>query len=538
MRTVTEIFAAISQLWPLALIILIAIVIVLFRVQIRDLLDRTDKVHIKRGDNELRIEQALRRDSDSRTQEPGHEVQMLQEPATTAQAIEEVQTQPIELDAETKLLQAIFLRDFQRAEEVYQALIESVQSPEEKTRHRANYLRYLFVGGQRPEAIQELEDLLAERPQQAYFILVQEAHCHFAINELEKAEATYRRALEAAISQIEKARAILQVTKCMSNLGRFEDGIDLVTQQIGAFSQDEAISTLFEAIGLLEKGKGNSEMYGIALEKSIELRPGVTGQIFSAAYALSEGKSLFSPLSLLNYETLIHVEPDNSTALNNLGVTLKQFELPIGAIHYYSLACSAGNSLAMANIANQYLHNGFVEDAERILEKARRGENPHPNVGRVSARLEDERSKQEEKLASIRQVAIRQRLFLRDYANAYYLPAIQERSIAGTWRVVEGTWEFGLADILFESSEDRVSAAQLIASPADSYKLELRGLRNRAFDVSISKSGTFALFSGTRQGLAFLEDDSSLNVMFEATENKPFGGQEDFLHFILLKRRS
>src|SRR6185369_1067483 len=114
------------------------------------------------------------------------------------------------------------------------------------------------------------------------------------------------------------------------------------------------------------------------LEKALEIKPENTSLRFDAAYAQSHTD--LSQLALANYDTLIRQEPDNSMAINNLGVEVDRLNMPIRSASYFKDSAEKNNTLAMANLGYRYLNRGFAKEAEEILRNAQKLENVYPNV--------------------------------------------------------------------------------------------------------------------------------------------------------------
>jgi tetratricopeptide (TPR) repeat protein len=90
---------------------------------------------------------------------------------------------------------------------------------------------------------------------------------------------------------------------------------------------------------------------------------------------------------LHHYDHVRSNAPDHVWALNNMGVAYRRLGLPIQAVAHYERARDAKNTLAMANLASDYMRAGFDASAERMLNEALEDESPHANVGSNLAEL-------------------------------------------------------------------------------------------------------------------------------------------------------
>ena len=95
---------------------------------------------------------------------------------------------------------------------------------------------------------------------------------------------------------------------------------------------------------------------------SLKYAPGDRDKLFSAAYLQSESK--LELLSIANYRTLLALDTNHATALNNLGVIARDLNLDGKKVELYKRAIDAGSTLAMANLASAQLNAGLWDDAD------------------------------------------------------------------------------------------------------------------------------------------------------------------------------
>ncbi|HWA76838.1 MAG TPA: deaminase [Polyangiaceae bacterium] len=188
---------------------------------------------------------------------------------------------------------------------------------------------------------------------------------------------------------------------------------------------------------------------------------------FAAAYALSEAN--LNGLAATQYELALAATPDDEGSLNNLGVAFDRLSLPGMAVRHYRKAADRGNTLAMANLAQQYIAGGFFQEADVEIKRGRTAEDPDEHVGAAMVALAKAKGDESKKWAEERKAALGQKQFFDELADA--LAANSGASaLAGPWIVgsatsatlelvgsaAEAAWE--------ESSEKRRFRGELVGS--------------------------------------------------------------------------
>ncbi len=184
------------------------------------------------------------------------------------------------------------------------------------------------------------------------------------------------------------------------------------------------------------KEQGDTRAQSLALEKSVEYSPGNRERLFDAAYAQSNDHLDF--LAISNYSTLIDIDPNNATALNNLGVCAGTLNVNGKQVWYYKRSKAKGYTLAMANLANLYTDNGFLDEAEEILTEAIKSEDPHENVGNAFYKLKSKKTTTEDTWSNLLKKAKDFQRKIRAYGEAYFDRKIPHRNFQGVWQTETG----------------------------------------------------------------------------------------------------
>ena len=168
------------------------------------------------------------------------------------------------------------------------------------------------------------------------------------------------------------------------------------------------------------------------LARAASLDPGRARQ-FSAGFALQNAG--FSALSAVYYELALNVSPHDESSLSNLGVAFNDMSFKGMSIDRYRQAADAGNTLAMANLAQLYLQAGFYKEADEQVKKGRLADSPHEAIGSAMVALAEARSRESERWAEARKIAVGQKRFLNELADAIAEELREPDALSGAWMV-------------------------------------------------------------------------------------------------------
>jgi tetratricopeptide (TPR) repeat protein len=218
----------------------------------------------------------------------------------------------------------------------------------------------------------------------------------------------------------------------------------------------------------------------------------------------------FKSLSLFHYLNVIRFRQKNSVTLNNIGVLYEQLHMLAKSIEYYQMSFEQEETLAAANIAYRYINAGFLDDAKRILDKAKKPETVHANVGSAMAAIdkkETAESKLEEESINL---AHEQQRYLSRFGEAYFVAQEAPVNFTGRWKVKEGV------DVIVTQSDEKMEAKWETAEK----KYTLVGMvTNRAFNITsyrekLSNPNLFSLDKTSDTGYGYITmDGDQLQIM-------------------------
>jgi tetratricopeptide (TPR) repeat protein len=244
----------------------------------------------------------------------------------------------------------------------------------------------------------------------------------------------------------------VEASYCLVAEGNYNEAINSLTRLL--FLDDFQNQKALILKGLANVAKQNKDMddFVIYAEGCLNIEPTDTTLRFSLAYEYAHQG--YKKLSLLHYKRLIDTTED-SMGLNNLGVQYKRLNLIGKSIDSFYRAADKNVTLAMANLADRYLLEGFTEDARRMIKKAndlsKDGIDVSANVGYSKHKLDTMLKEEEDKEITILIEAERERIFRVKYAEAF----LSGNSIS--IEQLEGLWETPWGDLEITFSRENNS---------------------------------------------------------------------------------
>jgi hypothetical protein len=148
----------------------------------------------------------------------------------------------------------------------------------------------------------------------------------------------------------------------------------------------------------IAKFLGNDSLYFLILEAAVNDFPLNSKFRFDLAYRYYE-KHYFA-LSYYHYNFLVNHFDESSSYWNNLGVSASSLSLPNKALNAYRKSEQLGETLAMSNIAQKYISEGFFEEAKLICNKALEIKGYHKNViialSQIETNITDENEREKQ----------------------------------------------------------------------------------------------------------------------------------------------
>ncbi len=235
-----------------------------------------------------------------------------------------------------------------------------------------------------------------------------------------------------------------QASLCLAFDGKYDEAINLLSEPLHNDVLKKYKAKVLAGLAKITKISKDSEKFFVYAEGSLNLDSSNTELRFDLAYQHSQKDQ--NKLALLHYKKLTDTIK-SPMGLNNLGVQYGTLKLPAKSVESYFKATENNVTLAMANIAQKYLNEGFIKDAKNEIKKAnelsKEGVEVHGNIGfaknRLDTILEDEENREKEILLE----AEKEREFRVKYSEAFYsnINVVKEK--------FEGIWETPWGDLKF-----------------------------------------------------------------------------------------
>lgn len=187
---------------------------------------------------------------------------------------------------------------------------------------------------------------------------------------------------------------IESISNCIENLQSITDKVDFLFTES---KKTENQSIVFDIYKKIAYATDNKLLKIIMLQIVLKEKGNDTSLLFDTSYTLAELEE--NVLAISYYKQLLKINPNDTSAVNNLGVSYDRLRISSLSNFHYKNSSENGNTLASANLAFNLIHSGFYEEAENILERDRVKENIHENLLKAFNELKiqkDEESKREE----------------------------------------------------------------------------------------------------------------------------------------------
>ena len=304
------------------------------------------------------------------------------------------------------------------------------------------------------------------------------------LNDHKKHKSALESAIERTTDENIKTTLIIRLSAIVNLVDGEDVSISLLEKRLTATIEDEQKSVIYEGISEIYKENGKGYEQAIALEKSVEYSPGNKKLLFDAAY--SQSNENLNILSIQNYSTLLSLEPEHQTALNNLGVSAGQLKIKGKQTEFLKKAKNEGSTLAMSNLANIYIESGLYDEAATVLNETRNSENIHENVGTSFYSLKTKSSKDDDDWSAIIKNSELLQREIRLYGEAYFDINFRAANWTGDWETEENSKvNFTLEDGVLFAEWESVEKNHSVPS---NFKFSLYGnVKNRSASLNFSK---------------------------------------------------
>lgn len=321
--------------------------------------------------------------------------------------------------------------------------------------------------------------------------------------------------------------------------GNFSKAYSILLEQFNESDLDTSnLHDLYEGLAGVAKIEKNDVLYTAFAEKALEYTPTDSDIRFSLAYRYSNIDE--QAFALYHYKILCD-HHGNGGNWNNIGACYNELKMNYKSVSSYIRAKDEySETLAIANLAYKYIKEGFLEQAEAILNSARKKENYHSNVDSAISNINMVKKEEDKLETEVLSKVDENKKFRCKFAQAYTLPS--NVNIRGEWKSKHGNIQIAIEkDKLIGSFEISIpetqnvltrSAGLLNALGQPQFKkksLRLNGnIHNRAiiYKLSIYTEPANASILGLgntkfhKEGMMIISEDSSTVYVMENEEDK------------------
>lgn len=325
-----------------------------------------------------------------------------------------------------------------KAEDIFNKYLKNEKDSAKRDNAKLIYLYHKFNYEKDNSVINEIEELIRTTTLDDNFkfrAFLELSFCYNISMQNEKRVNLWRTAITKIKDHELLTSATIQLSGALNKEDKSLEARQLLIDRLSKVNQEKEKSDLYYGLSRIESSLGHDSIAIYCKNKSLEYDPTNKDKLFRSAYEASNKD--IDEVSISNYVKLINIDGNNSMALNNLGVVVKESGLEIQAINNYKKASNHNNTLAMSNQGYMLLNAGFADEAEKIANEAISLDDTHENVHNLIVKIKNERTKQQEEWNKITKKALKQQKVMQEYIEQYYLG--DSNSLEGDWLVNDST---------------------------------------------------------------------------------------------------
>jgi len=443
---------------------------------------------------------------------------------------------------EIALLRAIASGNKAEEDKVFQAYLSSQEGRKETSRAgweaAREYFKILLDKG---DGLKHLQEIAQDNPTE-YEAQLYLAKGFNRYDEFEKAADRFQIAANNAPSDEERASCLGDAAIAFSKAGLIEKSRLLINEmaKIGLKIKNEEI--ILKRIRDLSEFEKEDDIYLASSEALLDFHPDDVDMRFELAFKYSELNQ--EDLALYHYKK-IQAGQRSDTIWNNIGVANSRLDLKSNAIRAYRKAEELGSTLAMSNLANQFIGAGFLVEADQVCQRAIKIENYDKEIGNSISSIKNVEKEDREKGVTILANTKRYRDFYKKFgqacgkqspsilANNWTGPkCILNLEVNGQRLIAEGKYEDTSKSDLVNSLVSLRMALPYAPQKTAKYKIQYKGdllghaaICKREIEVEGGAlTGGLLSGGGSKEVLMIISDDLNEISVYEkgATEGEAF----------------
>lgn len=331
---------------------------------------------------------------------------------------------------EIALLRAIGSGNKADEDKVFQAYLSSKEGRKATTKAGWEAAReYFKVLLHKGDGLKHLQEIAQNNPTE-YEVQLYLAKGFNRYDEFEKAADRFQIAANNPPSDEERASRLGDAAIAFSKAGLIEKSRLLINEMAKISSKIKNEEIILKRIRDLSGFEKEDDIYLASSEALLDFHPDDVDMRFELAFKYSELNQ--EDLALYHYKK-IQVGQRSATTWNNIGVANSRLDLKSNAIPAYRKAEELGSTLAMSNLANQFIGAGFLIEADEVCQRAIKIENYDKEIGNSISWIKKVEKEDREKEGTILKNTKQRRDFYRKFGRACgkQLPTIPSGNWAG-----------------------------------------------------------------------------------------------------------
>jgi tetratricopeptide (TPR) repeat protein len=266
------------------------------------------------------------------------------------------------------------------------------------------------------------------------------AFCYKEIGELKRAREKFLSITKINSSKSEVVDAYIQAARCIAEDGDMISAVEMLIKLLSDSSFTESRAEIYEGMAKILKDNNKIDDFINYAEVALESNPLNTRLRFELAYAYSDKGN--DKLALLHYKKLTDTVKHVS-GLNNIGVSYGRLDLKAKSVKSYFKAADENETLAMSNLAFAYIDDGFIDDAQKLIDRAYGLHSErievNPRIGDAQQKIKNLLKTENEKEEKILSEAKKESQYRVKYSNARcFAVKISKEKIDGEWNTSRG----------------------------------------------------------------------------------------------------
>ncbi|CNC87226.1 Uncharacterised protein [Yersinia intermedia] len=498
-------------------IILTVVILILFRKQVRNVLDRCTGFKINGMGTSFEI------DTSNTDNNKAQDIDKSLANDKSDEAIkDELKTEITQSEKYwiEELNEKLEDKDLQGAKDIFSK--QRIKEPNISEFDIGFYYYRIYSSGLDNGALHELKNKIdtASEDESKLELSMWYSLCFNLTKNYKKSIESYFELLNSVDKEASKTNILIQIAKLQIENNETDKAKKIIIERINIVNNDDELSSLYIALADIEKKLNNIRLSVFCRDKSLDYSPINRDIMFSSAFDANKENIEF--IEICNYNNLIRIDEKDSSSLNNIAVCIEKFKLKTISTKNYLKSSELKNSLATTNLGFIYLKAGLTDIAKELAEKAIKIKPPHPNAYTLLTDINEIIEKENNEWEKIKENSYFLQKKSRNYTQAYY----QKNNIYFT--KMPEDWSINGLDAKFSVIDNKLNIAWLDStiSPAKKIKISAKIVNNSfsgTYTENTEVSSTPLFSSGNNKNIKIIgfynKEDDSLEVFAEDMKN-------------------